>query len=151
MTEPLLIARSAHADCLLLPGRANRHGLITGATGTGKTVTLQSMAEAFARIESESVDYAVMENTARAAMVPVAMGWSDIGNWKALHAARGRDAQGNAVRGPAERLLRSVFTLRPWLAIQSKALSARASLIRRWTRGNWRSERLSRIRRPQLL
>ena len=58
--------------------------------------------EAFARIESESVDYAVMENTARAAMVPVAMGWSDIGNWQALHAARERDAAGNSVRGAAE-------------------------------------------------
>jgi mannose-1-phosphate guanylyltransferase/mannose-1-phosphate guanylyltransferase/mannose-6-phosphate isomerase len=59
-------------------------------------------AEAFARIDSESVDYAVMENTRRAAMVPAAMGWSDIGNWQALHVARERDADGNAVTGPAE-------------------------------------------------
>ncbi|MFM5952944.1 MAG: mannose-1-phosphate guanylyltransferase [Novosphingobium sp.] len=58
--------------------------------------------QAFAQIESESVDYAVMENTQRAAMVPAAMGWSDIGNWDALHAARTSDAQGNSVRGPAE-------------------------------------------------
>ena len=57
---------------------------------------------AFAEVESESVDYAVMENTARAAMVPAAMGWSDIGNWSALHEARPRDASGNAVSGPAE-------------------------------------------------
>ncbi len=57
---------------------------------------------AFARIEGESVDYAVMENTARAAMVPAAMAWSDIGNWQALHEARDHDAQGNTVRGPAE-------------------------------------------------
>ena len=54
--------------------------------------------EAFAAIEGESIDYAVMENTARAAMVPVAMGWSDIGNWAALHKARPRDAEGNSVR-----------------------------------------------------
>lgn len=59
-------------------------------------------AAAFARIEGESVDYAVMENTARAAMVPAAMAWSDIGNWQALHAALDHDADGNAVRGPAE-------------------------------------------------
>lgn len=59
-------------------------------------------AEAFAAIDSESVDYAVMENTTRAAMVPVAMGWSDIGNWQALHAARPRDDAGNSVRGDAE-------------------------------------------------
>jgi DNA helicase HerA-like ATPase len=50
MAEPLLIARNARANCLLLPELANRHGLITGATGTGKTVTLQTMAEGFSRI-----------------------------------------------------------------------------------------------------
>ncbi|MEN9842787.1 MAG: hypothetical protein RLZZ612_616 [Pseudomonadota bacterium] len=49
MTEPMLIARNAKAECALLPDKANRHGLITGATGTGKTVTLQTMAEAFSR------------------------------------------------------------------------------------------------------
>ncbi|WP_449192294.1 helicase HerA-like C-terminal domain-containing protein [Thauera sp.] len=54
MAEPMLIARSpqdaAFKDILLLPRLANRHGLITGATGTGKTVTLQKLAEAFAGI-----------------------------------------------------------------------------------------------------
>ncbi len=50
MAEPLLIARNAHTECHLLPGLANRHGLITGATGTGKTVTLQTLAEQFSRI-----------------------------------------------------------------------------------------------------
>lgn len=50
MTEPLLIARHAATECLLLPDKANRHGLITGATGTGKTVTLQTLAEGFSRI-----------------------------------------------------------------------------------------------------
>ena len=56
----------------------------------------------FGRIASESVDYAVMENTAHAAMVSADMGWSDIGNWEALHAARGGDASGNTIIGPAE-------------------------------------------------
>ncbi|MFZ9510116.1 MAG: helicase HerA-like C-terminal domain-containing protein [Burkholderiaceae bacterium] len=50
MPEPLLIARNASASCEVLPGLANRHGLITGATGTGKTVTLQTLAEQFSRI-----------------------------------------------------------------------------------------------------
>jgi len=50
MTEPMPIARNAGARCELLPGLANRHGLITGATGTGKTVTLQTLAENFSRI-----------------------------------------------------------------------------------------------------
>lgn len=57
MAEPLLIARSAAnsagkepLDLALLPQLANRHGLITGATGTGKTVTLQTLAENFSKI-----------------------------------------------------------------------------------------------------
>ena len=50
MAEPLLIAKNAQIECVLLPGLANRHGLITGATGTGKTVTLQAMAEKFSKI-----------------------------------------------------------------------------------------------------
>ncbi|MBX9611928.1 MAG: DUF853 domain-containing protein [Burkholderiales bacterium] len=50
MTEPLLIARNADTECHLLPVLANRHGLITGATGTGKTVTLQTLAENFSNI-----------------------------------------------------------------------------------------------------
>ncbi|KHS44080.1 mannose-1-phosphate guanylyltransferase [Novosphingobium subterraneum] len=58
--------------------------------------------EAFAKVPSESVDYAVMENTSRAAMVPAEMAWSDIGNWQALHEAQDRDESGNAVRGRAE-------------------------------------------------
>ena len=50
MAKPLLIAKNAQTECHLLPGLANRHGLITGATGTGKTVTLQTMAENFSKI-----------------------------------------------------------------------------------------------------
>ncbi|MFC0204210.1 mannose-1-phosphate guanylyltransferase [Novosphingobium soli] len=58
-------------------------------------------AETFAAVPSDSVDYAVMENTSRAAMVPADMNWSDIGNWQALHAALERDENGNSVRGTA--------------------------------------------------
>ena len=50
MADPLLIAKNSTTICELLPGLANRHGLITGATGTGKTVTLQTMAENFSKI-----------------------------------------------------------------------------------------------------
>ncbi len=50
MADPLLIAQHGATQCQLLPGLANRHGLITGATGTGKTVTLQTLAEQFSRI-----------------------------------------------------------------------------------------------------
>lgn len=64
--------------------------------------TFHPAAEPFAEIEGESVDYAVMENTSRAAAVPASMGWSDIGNWEALRDARPADADGNRVSGPAE-------------------------------------------------
>ncbi|CAO95421.1 helicase HerA-like C-terminal domain-containing protein [Erwinia tasmaniensis] len=50
MTEPLLIAQTPEHSLHLLPAMANRHGLITGATGTGKTVTLQKLAESFSNI-----------------------------------------------------------------------------------------------------
>ena len=50
MADPMLIAQNTQAQCHLLPGLANRHGLITGATGTGKTVTLQTLAENFSRL-----------------------------------------------------------------------------------------------------
>jgi DNA helicase HerA-like ATPase len=55
MAEPILIAKHAATgqdatECFLLPALANRHGLITGATGTGKTITLQTLAENFSRI-----------------------------------------------------------------------------------------------------
>ncbi|WP_271078748.1 mannose-1-phosphate guanylyltransferase [Aurantiacibacter sp. MUD61] len=59
-------------------------------------------ADAFAQIQSESVDYAVMEETSRAAMVPVSMGWSDIGSWHSLRDAREADGEGNRVRGKAD-------------------------------------------------
>ncbi|MCC6595182.1 MAG: DUF853 family protein, partial [Rhodanobacteraceae bacterium] len=50
MTRPLLVAKSGSTDLHLLPGLANRHGLITGATGTGKTVTLQTLAQQLSAI-----------------------------------------------------------------------------------------------------
>jgi hypothetical protein len=50
MATPLPIAKNAATELSLLPALANRHGLITGATGTGKTVTLQVMAERFSAI-----------------------------------------------------------------------------------------------------
>ena len=51
MAEPFAVARtSAGVDITMRPGMANRHGLITGATGTGKTVTLQVLAEHFSKL-----------------------------------------------------------------------------------------------------
>jgi len=58
-------------------------------------------ADCFAAAKSISIDYAVMEKTARAAMVPVACGWSDVGSWHAVWELSDKDAQGNAARGEA--------------------------------------------------
>ena len=49
MTEPILVAKKDANEYVLLTNMANRHGVITGATGTGKTVTLQTMAEGFSQ------------------------------------------------------------------------------------------------------
>ncbi|HWY66913.1 MAG TPA: mannose-1-phosphate guanylyltransferase/mannose-6-phosphate isomerase [Rhizomicrobium sp.] len=56
-------------------------------------------AESFAKAKAISIDYAVMERTDKAAVVPVEMGWSDIGSWEALWTAADRDSLGNATKG----------------------------------------------------
>lgn len=56
-------------------------------------------AEAFAKVPAQSIDYGVMERTRRAAVVPVDMGWSDVGSWSALHDEAAKDAAGNTTLG----------------------------------------------------
>ena len=56
---------------------------------------------AFGSAKSISIDYAVMEKTSRAAVVPVACGWSDVGSWHAVWELSGKDGEGNAARGAA--------------------------------------------------
>jgi mannose-1-phosphate guanylyltransferase/mannose-6-phosphate isomerase len=55
--------------------------------------------EAFAACRSDSIDYAVMEKTREAVVVPLAAGWSDVGSWSSLHAAVESDGDGNVLRG----------------------------------------------------
>ena len=57
--------------------------------------------DAFSRARAISIDYAVMEKTARAAVVPVACGWSDVGSWRAVWELSEKDSQGNAAQGAA--------------------------------------------------
>jgi mannose-1-phosphate guanylyltransferase/mannose-1-phosphate guanylyltransferase/mannose-6-phosphate isomerase len=56
-------------------------------------------AEPFAKIAGRSIDYAVMEHTDKAAVVPVSLGWSDVGSWSSLWDIAERDANGNAMLG----------------------------------------------------
>jgi mannose-1-phosphate guanylyltransferase/mannose-6-phosphate isomerase len=60
---------------------------------------LRLAAEAFAQAPKKSIDYAVMERTDRAAVVPIDCGWSDIGSWSAVWDVRGHDADGNTSTG----------------------------------------------------
>jgi mannose-1-phosphate guanylyltransferase/mannose-6-phosphate isomerase len=53
----------------------------------------------FAKATKKSIDYAVMEKTDKAAVVPADIGWSDVGNWSAVWELSDRDAQGNSMRG----------------------------------------------------
>jgi mannose-1-phosphate guanylyltransferase / mannose-6-phosphate isomerase len=55
--------------------------------------------EGFAACDSDSIDYAVMEHTRRAAVVPVSMGWSDVGSWDALWEMGAKDQRGNSIEG----------------------------------------------------
>jgi mannose-1-phosphate guanylyltransferase / mannose-6-phosphate isomerase len=72
---------------------------VTGAGRDLGFVTLE--AAAFGSAKAISIDYAVMEKTALAAVVPVKCGWSDVGSWHAVWELSDKDAQGNAARGAA--------------------------------------------------
>jgi mannose-1-phosphate guanylyltransferase/mannose-1-phosphate guanylyltransferase/mannose-6-phosphate isomerase len=72
-------------------------------TGAEKDLDFLRLAgEAFRRSPSRSIDYAVMEHTQRAVVVPAEMGWSDIGSWKALWDIGARDGSGNVLVGDVE-------------------------------------------------
>ena len=86
-------ALSVHAPEMLVATRA----AMDKAVREGRRIFPD--AEAFAASPSDSIDYAVMEKAPRVAVVPVAMGWSDVGSWDALHAISDPDAGGNVVRG----------------------------------------------------
>lgn len=92
------------ADIFLGALAAHAPGMLT-ATQEAMTkakrdgVRIHPDAEAFGASPADSIDYAVMERAERVAVVPVAMGWSDVGSWDALHAISDLDGEGNAHRG----------------------------------------------------
>ncbi len=89
-------------------------------------------AKTFDQCPSDSIDYAVMEKTADAVVVPLAAGWSDVGSWAALHDASEGDARGNVARGDvivedsdgcylyAESRLVSVVGLKDHVVVETK-------------------------------
>jgi mannose-1-phosphate guanylyltransferase/mannose-6-phosphate isomerase len=72
---------------------------VTGAGRDLGFITLDSGA--FGSAKAISIDYAVMEKTSRAAVIPVACGWSDVGSWHAVWELSGKDSDGNAAQGRA--------------------------------------------------
>lgn len=72
---------------------------LAGADRQGGFITPER--ESFLACPADSIDYAVMEHTGQAAVVPLASGWSDIGSWAALHEVSAQDGQGNTLRGDA--------------------------------------------------
>ncbi|MBF0167033.1 MAG: mannose-1-phosphate guanylyltransferase/mannose-6-phosphate isomerase [Alphaproteobacteria bacterium] len=76
--------------------RATRISL---ANATRDLDFLRLEADSFAKATAQSIDYAVMEHTKKAAVIPVKMGWSDVGSWRALWEIAGKDESGNAISG----------------------------------------------------
>ncbi len=94
--ETLLAELGRLAPALLESVRA----AVAGSTRDLDFVRLEEAA--FGATESVSIDYAVMEKTRLAAVVPASIGWSDVGSWAALWDIAPKDADGNATVGPTE-------------------------------------------------
>lgn len=75
--------------------RAAAQGALANASVDG--IAIHVDAEAFASSPAKSIDYAVMEHSDRVAVVPVSMGWSDIGSWQSLLDSSRKDRDGNAI------------------------------------------------------
>ncbi|MFH5925100.1 mannose-1-phosphate guanylyltransferase/mannose-6-phosphate isomerase [Roseomonas xinghualingensis] len=72
--------------------------------GASRDLDFVRLGKTFADSPSISIDYAVMEKTAHAAVVPADLGWSDVGSWDALWQVSPKDERGNATHGPVELL-----------------------------------------------
>ncbi len=100
----LLAGLEVHAPDILA---ATRAALAAGTRHGGRTTPDPAL---FAAVRSQSIDHALMETHGRVGVVPVAMGWSDLGSWDALFDVGDKDDDGNKVTGPA-RLIDTSGTL----------------------------------------
>ena len=86
--------RNADADSV--------QAVTAAVTGAGRDLGFVTLdPELFGKAKAISIDYAVMEKTACAAVVPVSCGWSDVGSWHAVWELSDKDAEGNAAQGAA--------------------------------------------------
>ncbi len=74
-------------------------GLMEIQKSIGTDKETEVIRKVFKKLESISIDYAVMEKTDRAAVIPADIGWSDVGSWTALDDVSDRDASGNVISG----------------------------------------------------
>lgn len=88
-----LAALAVHAPDILSAAQA----AMAKANRDGKMIIPDEAS--FASCPSDSIDYAVMEKADRVAVVPVAMGWSDVGSWDALHDIADKDGDNNSITG----------------------------------------------------
>ncbi|MDP1604970.1 MAG: mannose-1-phosphate guanylyltransferase/mannose-6-phosphate isomerase [Legionella sp.] len=92
-------------------------------------------AQAFSQCRSESIDYALMENTTKAAVIPIDIAWSDLGCWSAVADANALDEQGNALSGNViaedsfNCLIRSEHTLVTTMGIHDQIIVATADAV----------------------
>jgi mannose-1-phosphate guanylyltransferase/mannose-6-phosphate isomerase len=98
------------ADAFLEAMRLHAPAMLTAveaalASATREGHRIDPDADAFAAIPADSIDYAVLEKAARVAVVPAAMGWSDLGSWDALHAIGSRDEADNLSEGEVKALV----------------------------------------------
>lgn len=89
----ILDALATHAPAVLDSARR----AVASASGGGRSV--RPDAAAFAASPSVSIDLAVMERSGRVAVVPSALGWSDVGSWDALYEVSAKDREGNTLGG----------------------------------------------------
>ncbi|WP_292899884.1 mannose-1-phosphate guanylyltransferase/mannose-6-phosphate isomerase [Nitratireductor sp.] len=92
-TSTYLEAMHTHAPAILDACKAAMAGV------ESDDYFLRPEREAFEACPADSIDYAVMEKTDRAAVVPLDAGWNDIGSWSAIWEAQTKDANGNALTG----------------------------------------------------
>lgn len=94
----IFVARSDH---LIDEARAHCPAILDGVKQAVPHVdgAVLELSDSFASVEAQSIDYAIMEKTDRAVVIPVDMGWDDVGSYRSLLTAVGRDADGNHIEG----------------------------------------------------